>query len=254
MVRVSTVRLYGLSLVSAALALGGCESITGSPDNSPIAPLADVAANGSGAGNGPVRADRCDGTLDERTVENVEVVQGSTCVLAGTRVEGNVLVRSGATLEALGAHIEGNIQAEDAAAVVVSEGTRVGGDVQVKRRAITSIVDTHVDGNLQVEEWGASLDVSNAMVGGDLQVKKAEAARIDDATVRGNLQLEENRGSLHVSVSAVSGNLQVVKNRGGVSLLDNHVEQGLQCDENQPAPVGSGNRAGELEGQCTGLG
>jgi hypothetical protein len=227
-------------------------------DDGLLDPTASLQRSESGvgstlAGHASTGGSRCDGTLGPVSVENVEVAAGATCVLDATRVEGNVLVREGATLEALGARIRGNVQAEDAARVYTAAGTTVGGDIQVKRRADTHVVDTTIDGNLQVEEGGASLRTDGVTVLGDLQVTKAESADVSDTDVSGNLQLVENRGRLAVTASDVFGDLQVVKNSGGVSLVGNRVAQSLQCDENHPAPEGSGNDAGEKEGQCEAL-
>lgn len=247
----SAVRPFPI-LLAAAL-LGACDGSTAlDPDISPEA----LAAGGGGAGahaGGATDPEACRGVLGAVTVEQVSVPAGATCILQGTRVDGNVFVRRDATLEALGARIEGNVQAEDAAFVRTADGTVVDGDVQVKRRAFARIEDTTIGGNLQLEEWGASLEARRVVIDGDLQFKKADAAFVLETRIGGNLQMEENTGALEATANRVLGDAQFFKNRGGVSLFDNRVAQALQCGENVPAPTGSGNVAGEKEGQCRGL-
>lgn len=247
----STLRPAPLAILPLLLGAAACDGTGFDPSSdAPAAVSADVAEDPTWAASDP---EACDGRLGAVTVETVDVPPGATCLLDGTRVEGNVFVRADARLAARGARIDGNIQAEDALAVLTSAGTFVGGDLQAKRRAHVRVVDTTIDGNLQVEEGGASLEVLTTRVDGDLQHKKAGSALVTDAVVLGNLQLEKNHGPLETRVTRVRGNLQVFENRGGVTLVGNRVEQSLQCDENEPAPTGGDNTAGEKEGQCAGL-
>jgi hypothetical protein len=162
-------------------------------------------------------------------------------------------VGTNGSLSANGARIIGNIQAEDALRVSTSNGTSVGGSIQVKRRAAADVQNTTITGSLQIEEAGASLVANNVRVGGNLQVIKAGAATIGATIVTGDLQLEENRGALTSTGADVRGNFQIFKNLGGVTLRNNRVQQVLECKENTPAPVGSGNVAGEKKEQCVAL-
>lgn len=66
-------------------------------------------------------------------------------------------------------------------------------------------------------------------------------AWIDDTVIDGDVRVEEG--------GALRGNLQMFKNTGSVTLVDNRIEQTLQCGENEPAPTG--NLAGEKEGRCS---
>lgn len=213
----------------------------------------DGGNDGSAASAQGTYADACDGTLGAIDVDDVEVPDGATCILDGTRVDGNVIVGDGATLDVIGAHIEGNIQAEDTHEVRTGQRTFVGGNIQVKRQAVVWIDDTVIDGDLQVEEGGASLVVYGTVIGGNLQFQKAASAIVEDSWIDGDLQMQENWDALAVLRTDVRGNLQVFKNTGGVTLVDNRIEQTLQCGENEPEPTGSGNLAGEKEGQCSEL-
>lgn len=243
--------------LAALLLVAACSSTT-DPDGARGEVATDRRADGgtaggTGAASGAVSPMQCDGTLGAVTVEEVNVPQGATCVLAGTRVEGNVRVRRDATLQTSGAVVDGDIQAEDARRVETRAGTRVVGNVQVKRRAVADLAATVVDGDVQVEEAGASLIAGNVDVGGNLQMTKAEGAAIGDVRVDGDIQLVENRRALAVADSRVRGNVQVFKNTGGVRLDRNTVAQALQCKENAPPPTGGGNVAGEKEEQCRAL-
>lgn len=208
---------------------------------------------GAGTAASTTRASACNGTLGAVSVEQVSVPAGASCTLAGTRVRGDVKVARGGSVTATGARIEGNVQAEDARSIVISAGTLVIGDVQAKRLATVRVENSTIDGNLQVEERGASLLSADTRIGGDLQVKKAASATLGRTTVDGNIQLEENAGALASDGATVRGNFQVVKNRGGVTLRGNRVQQVLECKENAPAPVGGGNIAGEKSEQCRAL-
>lgn len=241
-----------LATLAATLFLAACSDPTG-----PVGGVAGFASEGAapgGSGAGATTTDpgSCDGTLGAITVEEVNVPDGATCVLQGTRVEGNVFVRTGSSLQTAGVHIDGNVQAEDAARVHTRAGTFVGGDIQVKRGGVR-VEDTTIDGNLQVEEGAASLEAAHATIGGDLQLKKAGSGVIRASRIGGNVQLEENGGSLSASDNEVGADFQVVQNRGGVTLVENRIHQALQCQENRPAPTGGGNVAGEKEGQCVSL-
>jgi hypothetical protein len=242
-------------LPALLFALSACSS------ESPVEVDQSLAANGSTtvgatAGNTTTtatRASACNGTLGAVTVSQVSVPAGASCTLNGTRVRGDVKVARGGTVSAIGARIEGNLQAEDARAVNTSANTVVIGDIQIKRLAVATIANTSITGNLQIEEGGASLIASATQVGGNVQVSKAESAALTGLTVTGDIQFEENRGALRSTGATVRGNFQVVKNLGGVELRNNRVSQVLECKENVPAPIGSGNVAGEKKEQCRAL-
>ncbi|MCJ2542646.1 hypothetical protein [Thermostichus vulcanus] len=83
--------------------------------------------------------------------------------------------------------------------------------------------------------------------------KQGGSASILSVTIDGDLQFEENRGALNATANDVEGNLQAWKNRGGLTLTNNLIRENLQCKENNPAPTGGGNQAGDKEDQCASL-
>lgn len=157
---------------------------------------------------------RCTGTIGARTLDNIVVPAGRTCTLNGTRAKGNVVVLTGATLSASGVRVNGSIQAEGAKAVFINPGSIVGGNVQLKQ-------------------------------GG--------RARIWQTRINGDLQLFTNDGPLSIRRNRVGGNLQADENTGGLVISLNVIAENLQCKQNNPRPTGSGNTAGDKEGQCARL-
>jgi hypothetical protein len=71
--------------------------------------------------------------------------------------------------------------------------------------------------------------------------------------IHGNFQYVENSGPLFASGAFIGSDFQLFSNTGGATLTRNTIRQNMQCKENTPAPVGSGNRAGDKEDQCAGL-
>lgn len=159
----------------------------------------------------------CRGTIGPTTVDNVRVPQNATCTLNGTRVEGTILVQGNATLNANGVRVKGNIQSEGFKNVRLYNGSHVVGSVQLE----------------------------NGLRGG--------LGKIVSSRINGDLQFEANEGRMVARNATVLANFQVVQNTGGVSLSNNRISQALQCKQNDPAPTGGGNTAGDKEGQCVRL-
>jgi hypothetical protein len=159
----------------------------------------------------------CRGTIGTTTVDNLRVPQGATCTLDGTRVEGTIKVENRAKLYANGVRVIGNIQSEGFQTIVVREGSRVGGSVQLE----------------------------NGRSGG---IGKVISSRIN-----GDMQFFSNQARMVAHGNTILANLQVVSNTGGVVLKNNTIAENLQCKQNNPAPTGGGNRAGDKEGQCRNL-
>lgn len=157
----------------------------------------------------------CQGALGAVTVENLDVPQGASCTLDGTRVLGNIFVQNGASLTARGITVIGNIQAEGARLVEVLAGSSVGGSIQLKQ-------------------------------GGSI--------RIESGIVTGDIQLESNQGVLLVGGNRVGGNIQIFQNVGSIAFANNTVNGNLQCKENNSAPGGGNNAVqGNKEDQCAHL-
>ena len=159
----------------------------------------------------------CRGTIGATTVDNLLVPQGATCTLNGTRVEGTVKVERNATLVASGIRVKGNVQSEGFKKIVVREGSVVVGSVQLENGLR--------DG---------SGKVLNSRINGDLQFFSNDARMV----ARGN---------------TILANFQANQNKGGLVIKNNKISENLQCQSNNPAPVGGGNTAGDKEGQCARL-
>lgn len=159
----------------------------------------------------------CRGTIGATTVDNLLVPKGATCTLNGTKVKGTVKVANGAKLYASAIRVVGNVQSEGFQAVVLKADSRIGGNVQLE----------------------------NGQRGGN---GKVVASRIN-----GDLQFFSNKAKMVSRGSTILANLQAVSNTGGVVLKNNTIAENLQCKQNNTAPVGGGNRAGDKEGQCRNL-
>ncbi len=157
----------------------------------------------------------CRGTIGGATVDNVRVPQGASCTLNGTRVEGTVKVERNAKLFANGIRVKGNVQSEGFRTIFLRENSVVVGSVQL---------ENGLD--------GGSGNVLNSRINGDLQFFSNEARMV----ARGN---------------TILANFQANQNKGGLVIQNNRIAENLQCQSNTPAPVGSGNTAGDKEGQCT---
>jgi hypothetical protein len=159
----------------------------------------------------------CRGPIGSTTVDNLLVPQGASCTLNGTRVEGTVQVERNATLLASGIRVKGNVQSEGFKNIVVREGSVVVGSVQLENGLS--------DGLGQV---------LNSRINGDLQFFSNEARMV----ARGN---------------TILANFQANQNKGGLVIKNNKIAENLQCQSNNPPPVGGGNTAGDKEGQCAKL-
>jgi len=180
---------------------------TSAPTSSPVS---SPTSFGSAGEDGT-----CQGSLGAVTVANLEVPQGTSCMLDGTRVQGNIFVRNDASLTAQRVTVIGNIQAEGASSVAV-------------------LADSTVDGSIQLKQGGA--------------------ARVENVIVNGAIQFESNNGALSAAGNQVGENIQVFENGGGITIADNIVKGNLQCKENNPAPAGGNNTVqGTKEDQCAGL-
>lgn len=157
----------------------------------------------------------CRGTVGARTVDNLRVPDGASCVLEGTIVEGTIKVGTGSTLQATGVRVDGNVQAEESKLVVVRGNSDVGGSIQI------------------VQGW---------------------AARVLRTHVTGDILYDDNTRALKANYNRVGGNVQAFQNTGGVEIIGNRIDGNLQCKENRPAPTGGNNVVqGNKEDQCARL-
>jgi hypothetical protein len=159
----------------------------------------------------------CRGTIGATTVDNLRVPQGASCTLNGTRVEGTVKVERNATLVANTIRVKGNVQ---------SEGFK---NVTLRRNSV-------VVGSVQLE---------NGLRGG--------AGRVLNSKVNGDLQFFSNDARMIARGNTLLANFQANENVGGLVIENNRIAENLQCQSNNPPPVGGGNTAGDKEGQCARL-
>ena len=157
----------------------------------------------------------CRGTIGARTLDNVRVPEGATCVLQGTYVKGTVKVERSATLRAERVRVIGNVQGENARRVTVVQDSRVGGSVQV------------------VQGGGAN---------------------VSDSRITGDILYDTNRAAVSALRNRVGGNVQAFQNTGGVEIRRNVIDGNLQCKANRPPPTGGANTVGgNKEVQCARL-
>lgn len=156
----------------------------------------------------------CTGAIGPVYKDNVFVPDGATCTLDRTRLKGNLVVGRGATARALSITVNGNVQAEGATFVGIAGFSNVGGSVQI------------------VQGGGAT---------------------IEGARIQGDLQFESSVAAISATGNAVGGSLQAFQNLGGLSFVNNRMNGNMQCKENRPAPLGSGNRSPSKEDQCARL-
>lgn len=157
----------------------------------------------------------CRGTIGSRTVDNVRVPDGATCLVEGTTVKGTIKVESNAVLKATDVSVVGNVQAENARNVVVRGGSTVGGSVQV------------VQGN---------------------------AALVRGSRINGSVLFDEQSGPVAAKGNRVGEDVQAFHNTGGTEIANNTIDGNLQCKENRPRPTGGNNRVGgNKEDQCSRL-
>ncbi len=156
-------------------------------------------------------------------VGNVIVPDDSTCNLNGTRVEGSVVAKSRSILNATGVDVTGGLQGEAPAKVLI-DSSAFGNGISVRKAE----------------------DVNHTLpTGGEI--------RIAGPRITGDLALEDNREPIDIDSNEIVGSLQANKNVGGLSITGNRIGNGLQCQDNNPLPVGGGNTAKQKQGQCLNL-
>ncbi len=187
-----------------------------------IAMIAAVMAMLIGAPTALAGDDECRGSLGAVTVAgNLIVPDDATCALEGTQVEGSIVVKSRATLVATNVTATGGVQGESPASVVIGD-SRFGNGVSVRKAE----------------------DVTNP-----------DAGRIDirRTSVNGDIQLEGNREPITLRANEIVGSVQANTNTAGLELTGDRIGNGLQCQDNNPAPTGGGNIAKQKQGQCVNL-
>ncbi len=161
----------------------------------------------------------CRGTLGAVTIQgNVIVPDDSQCTLSGTNVQGAVVVKSRSTLIATGITATGGVQGQSATKVMICDSV-IGNSISLTKGG----------------DFGGSIGLHNNQINGDIQ-------------------LQDNRQPIQLLHNSVSGSIAAQGNVAGVEIIGNGTElkpvNGVQCQDNMPAPEGSGNYAHQFQGQC----
>ncbi len=161
----------------------------------------------------------CRETLGAVTINgNLIVPDDATCTLNGTQVQGAVVVKSRATLIATSITATGGIQAQSATKVMICDSV-IGNSVSLGKGG----------------DFGGSVGLHNNQINGDIQ-------------------LQDNRHPIQLLNNRVSGSIAAQGNTAGLDITGNGTMtvpvNGIQCQDNMPAPTGSSNVAHQFQGQC----
>lgn len=140
-----------------------------------------------------------------------------------------------------------------AGALCVLDGTALRGSLQAGSGAVVDGRNLRISGNLQADGATAVTVAGNSTIGGSLQLVQGERATVINAQVTGDVQISAQRGAVLVQDNRIGGNVQIEDNRGGVTINTNVAIGNIQCKQNLPAPIGTGNRAAQLQDQCATL-
>lgn len=123
-------------------------------------------------------------------------------------------------------------------------------NVRVPAGATCTLTGTVLKGTLKVEK-GATLNATRVRVNGNVQAEEHRFVTLRSSTVGGSIQLKQGGGTTLRS-NRVKGDVQLFTNRSGTKTVSyNRIDGNLQCKENVPAPVGTGNvLGGNKEDQC----
>ncbi len=123
-------------------------------------------------------------------------------------------------------------------------------NVRVPSGATCTMTGTVLKGTLKVER-GGTLKATRIRVNGNVQAEGHRSVTLTSSTVGGSVQLKQG-GAISLRSNRVKGDVQLFTNRTGTKTVSsNRIDGNLQCKENRPAPVGSGNVVGgNKEDQC----
>ncbi len=100
-------------------------------------------------------------------------------------------------------------------------------------------------------ERGGTLKATRIRVNGNVQAEDHRSVTLTWSTVGGSVQLKQG-GAISLRSNGAKGDVQLFTNGTGTGTVSsNRIDGNLQCTENRPAPVGSGNVVdGNKEDQC----
>jgi hypothetical protein len=219
----------------------------------------------------------CIGVLGPVAVDQVTVPGRASCLLDATQVSGNVVVEPGGALRAtVNGVIGGDIIGKKNATVSISR-IGVGGDLECTGCHRVNIFESGVGGDVLLGGTVETVSVNSSFLSGDLDIVGGSASVevTRGGTIAGDFLFAGNRGPLSMVRLSVEGDAAIVdnvsplgftlaenlfdgglvfsRNTGPSTLNLNSIAETLACFANDPAPVGSGNVAAQVEGQCVGL-
>ena len=203
-----------------------------------------------------------------------------TEIVEGSMIDGNVHVPGGTTATLFQAHVAGNYICDGCVFEDVFEST-VDGNVEiVGEEDGTWIIDSNIGGNILIKDSRVEFVafwVKGTTVGGNVEIIDSKGpVYVFDNTVSGNVSIVANKMKSSVLFpgeafffpwvdretfkkaeiigNEIGGNLEYKDNRGGkADISDNTIAGNLTCDGNKRTPIGGGNTADQLEGQCSNL-
>lgn len=137
-------------------------------------------------------------------------------------------------------------------ATCVLDGTRVTGSVEVEAGGVLRASRAVVGGNIQATEHRAVV-VAGSRLGGSVQLDLGGRATIRNTTAS-DIQIVGAGGYVVIDRNRATGSIELKESFGGAAITSNQIGGNLNCQDNFPAPTGSGNVAvGSLENQCAGF-
>lgn len=229
-------------------------------------------------------------SLDGTVVQgNVRVAKDADLVVVNGKVQGNVVVNENAFLDAKDTEFSGTFAARESFGSLLTNATVTGAVSTISNttdEGFLIISDSTL--GAQVRATGGSLDLMSSSVATNVLGLDAEYTDLHDSVVGGRLQVDNNALGGVVCASEVYGdatysgnqdavqlggtranggasecvgsnffnkNVSINGTKGGVQVVGNIIRGNLSGTENDPAPIGSGNRVrGTVSGQFTTLG
>ncbi len=165
----------------------------------------------------------CTTALGAATIDgNLIVPDDTVCDLTGTTVHGAIIVKSRAQLHADNIHATGGLQSQSPNTITLDDSTLDNG-VSIQNAETTP------------GKPGGRISLTDNRISGDIQVSGNRVP----------VWLEDN--------PSITGSIQAQSNVAGIDISRNTIGNGLQCQDNLPAPTGGGNKAKQAQGQCATL-
>jgi len=185
----------------------------------------------------------------------------NSTILSSVTIEGNLIVSDNATCMLQGGGtVSGNVSVGKNARLTLEYEWTIGGNLQAHNCAFVSLnpgalYSTVVGGNVQIENCSGKSWTLGYFPAGAAFGSFGPASMIG-----GNFLCDKNTGPCILVDNHVGGNVHVVNNTSSApSQIDgNSIGNKLLCENNVPAPTGSGNTVvgnnnKSSEGQCKGF-